>query len=202
MDIKKMIHDHDWMMGNLTLKLVNKEMNAELLKKVPHKDFLDLAAIMIVSLQKGFQTYTVTVDYDMLKVWEKDFEKVYRWALRNLASEKYSIKTINELLSGYMPDHARDVLPMYVLTNEKYLNGAAHMLNEDIFRDFSDEYSTDIFVIPSSVHDLILIPVDELYMVADDLTEIVQQVNETRVLPGDRLSDHVYVYKREGGWSW
>lgn len=206
MDIKKIVCDYERVMGNLTLKLINKELNAELLKEVPHKDFLDLAVVVIVNLKERSRTHTVTVNYDLLKIWGKDFDKVYRWALLNLAAEKCTITTIDELLSGYMYsvgvfDRPREVFPMYVLTNERCLNSAAHMLNEDIFRDFSELHSADFFVLPSSVHDLILIPADK-YLVADDLTEIVQQVNDTQVLPGDRLSDHVYVYKREGGWSW
>lgn len=202
MDIISVIQNLDEAMENLTLKLINKKSNEELLKKVPYKNFLDLAAIVILRLDDRGRTYTLTVDHALLQYWNVDLKKIYRRAVINLASERHVLMSSEDVFRGLTGTFGfEDIIHMYVLTNKSNQYGAAHMMNEDIFRNFSDEYSTDIFVIPSSVHELILLPIDKM-ITADEITKMVRQVNEAEVVPEERLSDHTYVYKREGGWSW
>lgn len=87
------------------------------------------------------------------------------------------------------------MIDMYVLTNEEKINGAVCMLFTNIIRNFSDEHKSDVYIIPSSIHELILIP-NTLGNV-DELNEIINQVNAEEVDPTEVLSDHAYIYRRD-----
>ena len=54
----------------------------------------------------------------------------------------------------------KDYVPsdMYVLTNESKLNGAACILYENVLYDFAQKLGADLYILPSSVHEVILLP--------------------------------------------
>ena len=49
-----------------------------------------------------------------------------------------------------------------------------------------------MIVIPSSIHEMLIVPVEEGISV-DDITPIVREINETMVIPEERLTDRAYV---------
>ena len=51
----------------------------------------------------------------------------------------------------------------------------------------------DFFILPSSVHEVLLVPASE-GLKKEDLTEMVREINKTEVSPNEVLSDIVYVY--------
>ena len=63
-------------------------------------------------------------------------------------------------------------MPLYVLTNEIRLNGASVLFYTDCLKRFASDIGRDFFVLPSSIHEVLLLPVmDE--MSAWDLRQIV-----------------------------
>ena len=67
-----------------------------------------------------------------------------------------------------------------------------------ILRDLADKFDENLAVIPSSVHEVLVLPcasIDEL----GAITNMVKQVNVESVKPGDVLSDHAYFYDRSTG---
>lgn len=82
---------------------------------------------------------------------------------------------------------------MYVLSNDQKLNGAAVILNEKAMEDITEKIGGDFYVLPSSIHELLIVPKEEGMELAD-LEAMVQEVNATQVAPEDKLSDHVYEY--------
>ena len=83
--------------------------------------------------------------------------------------------------------------PMYVMTNEQQINGASVMLYEGIFRRFTRVHPSDYYILPSSIHELILVPANEVH-VPEELFDIVKNANDTVVSQDDYLSDSVYFY--------
>ena len=51
----------------------------------------------------------------------------------------------------------------------------------------------DFYMLPSSIHETLIVPKDA-GMEFKELEQMVQEVNQTQVAPGERLSDHVYEY--------
>ena len=82
---------------------------------------------------------------------------------------------------------------MYVLGNERKLFGAAVMLYDGLLEKMSEIIGGDFYLLPSSLHELILIP-DEGREKGGDLWKMVCEINETQVEPEDVLTDSVYYY--------
>ena len=81
---------------------------------------------------------------------------------------------------------------MFVLTNDTKVNGAAAILNDDNRQEIAEKVG-DFYMLPSSIHETLIIPKDA-GMEFKELEQMVQEVNQTQVAPGERLSDHVYEY--------
>lgn len=102
-----------------------------------------------------------------------------------------------EVADGLLKDinSAREQISMYVLTNKQRTNGAACMLYENVIEEFAWSVGEDLFILPSSVHEVILVPamkgIDE-----EELTKMVREVNGEELDAIDVLSDHVYYYSR------
>ncbi len=86
-------------------------------------------------------------------------------------------------------------IAMKLLTNQRGLYGAAAMLYPDILRKAAGMMDSDLFVLPSSVHEVLLVP-DRGEVEADELRRLVREVNATQVDAQDLLSDEVYRYDR------
>ena len=70
------------------------------------------------------------------------------------------------------------------------------MLFPKVFQIIAKKYDSDLIIIPSSVHELIVIPVTEKDAV-NDPNDMVKSVNEEYVPLHEILSDHVYYYIRK-----
>jgi hypothetical protein len=92
---------------------------------------------------------------------------------------------------------AGDGVPMYILTNEDRVNGASSLLNERAMEDISQKLGGDFIVLPSSVHETIILPISEEFD-RESLEGMVQQINFEQVAQDERLSDHVYQYDSKG----
>ena len=69
-------------------------------------------------------------------------------------------------------------------------------LYPDILKNFSGMIENDFYILPSSIHEVILLPV-----CAEEnpvrLQEMVKEVNESQVELQEQLSDQVYFYDRK-----
>ena len=104
----------------------------------------------------------------------------------------------NEVAENLMKnmDEVKRQISMYVLTNQQRMNGAASLLYENIIKDFANVLHQDLFILPSSVHEVILVP-DAGDIDREELNDMVKSVNATDLVAVDILSDHVYYYNRE-----
>ena len=84
---------------------------------------------------------------------------------------------------------------MYVLTNKICINGATVLLYKDVLNELSVLLDSDLYLLPSSVHEIIAIPYENPQQ-QFHLEEMVQEINRTQVSPEEVLSDHVYVFRR------
>lgn len=199
-------------------KIINTEMNGEMLKNVPHLSFLNLSVVFFINvpMEAGDNSF-IMIDNGVFNCWDVDEKTVYEHAYRN-TMKKYatSISSIEEVLFGLM--HAevsgndRDEIEaalsnlenggkkhfMYVLSNTSRVYGAVGMLDSDSLSKFAKDIDDDFYIIPSSVHELILIPKDSSIS-KEELESMVCQVNETEVSREDVLSNSVYLFSRNTG---
>ena len=99
-------------------------------------------------------------------------------------------------------DMLRDdsMIPMIIVTNTKKINGASVILYKSSpVRDAAEKCGCNLYILPSSRHECILVPELDGEFDAGSLRDMVKQVNETELPPEDFLSDSVYYYDRETG---
>lgn len=64
-----------------------------------------------------------------------------------------------------------------------------------LLQEFADRVGSDVFILPSSIHETLLIPANA-DMDTEYLRDMVRTVNRTKVAPDEILSDNVYYYSR------
>lgn len=165
--------------------LIHKEWNMELLKTLCYTDYLDLVVVFEVVLEedaKGRWRFPVTKN--VLEKWNVQAEDVYEAAMENLKRENVMVWGV----SGF-----------HVLQCSRGRNGACVMLRKEILKMYAETTETDrIFILPSSLHELILVE-DDGKQTAEGLKQMVYEINRMPdvILPEERLSDSVYLYRRE-----
>lgn len=79
---------------------------------------------------------------------------------------------------------------MFCLTNESRMNGASLLLQEDIRKQVGECLEGNYFVIPSSIHEVLILPDNGIFQVPE-LNAMVKEVNETQIEREEQLSDKV-----------
>ena len=195
----------DTIKDKIVYKVVNYRSNEKLLEQVPHKRILDLAVVFYCLLDNEYgRSATALIYNNNLKNWNVTIDDVYKAAVKNtpdlLHSKISSMAALFEKcgvnVDGEEVD-LKDYVPsdMYVLTNESKLNGAACILYENVLYDFAQKLGADLYILPSSVHEVILLPKLSMFE-KDELVNMVKEVNTEGVAADEVLSDHVYEYNR------
>lgn len=70
------------------------------------------------------------------------------------------------------------------------MNGASLLLQEDIRKQIGECLGSDYFVLPSSIHEVLILP-DNGMLEVPELNAMVKEVNETQVERQEQLSDKV-----------
>lgn len=104
-------------------------------------------------------------------------------------------KWFDDLIDQMSRDDGSKKIPMYVLTNRQKLYGAACMLYPEVLKKFAEKMRQDFYVLPSSVHEVILVPASA-GTDQESLREIVTDINRTQVAEDEVLADSVYFYSR------
>jgi len=193
--------------GCIYAKLVNAEMNKGILAGIPHRKFLDLAVAYygVVDVPGNGRAGSFLVQDKHMELWGQDEESLYRTALGNMRAKGRPVfEDMESVLSACLPEEMQPFpikepgISMYVLTNRDKLFGAAEILDGDTLRGIGDKLGGDFIVLPSSVHETLIILSDkeDAYQ---GYADIVRDVNRGQVLMEERLSDHVYLYDRREG---
>ena len=87
---------------------------------------------------------------------------------------------------------------LYACTNDVKMNGAGAVLYDGVLKRFAEKAGCDIYILPSSVHEVLLVA-SAMGIKPEDLKKMVKDVNRTTVSKEDFLSDNVFVYRRLPG---
>lgn len=202
--------DYDKVKSRIIFKLVNYERNRELLRDVPHYRFLDLALIfncLVESTPSG--SATILIHEHHLSYWNITRDDLYALAQQNTPKLlSYELRNMTEVLKDLFSDEdlVNDMsgfdIPsgssMYVLTNRCKLNGSGCILYPNLLRDFAKRLDSDLFILPSSIHEVLIIPAKS-HSSPDELSDMVKDVNSSQLSREEVLSDHIYYFSRENG---
>lgn len=186
----------------LTMKLVNAEKNASLLAEVPHCLLGDLAILFQVQVEATeFGNATITVRNEHKDMWKVGTAVLFDYAKHNMEEKQpIRIQSMIEVLSEMMGDDVPAEMlagesPMWVMSNESKINAASGMIFTEKLQEFAELHDCNIFILPSSIHELLLVP-DNGGIEVDTLSNMVREVNLT-LSPEEVLSDSVYYYDME-----
>lgn len=207
-------YEFELLKHKIIYRLVNYEKNQSLLETIPHIPFLDLALIfhiLVRNNEEGIGTVRITnehMDYwginieELMKYGKKNTSRIFPVNIHNM---KDMIEELFELDPAMVEDNIvnfhllpkqESEIPMYILTNSNGINGAVAMTYTDALKQFSEFNHSDLYILPSSIHEVILIPYSESLNKAA-LKEMVMDVNEHQVPEEEILSNEVYLYRRE-----
>lgn len=178
--------------------LLNKQRNKERGKTIPHKDFLDL----IQACYYEVNDYGVIwINLETLKAWGISKEELFRIALENTEKQQsYTFSTmldiLKELCGETFETENFSLLPMYILSNKNRNLGSGTILYPGLLSKISKDLNADLWLIPSSIHEWIIVPKTK-EMNYDQLKTMIQDVNTDAVNERDILSDHPYLYERK-----
>ena len=83
---------------------------------------------------------------------------------------------------------------MYVISNTSKVKGACGILFDDVIKELGHRKGVDkVAVLPSSIHECILVPLVDDSMDLQALTDMVQAVNGQEVSPLEQLGDRAYI---------
>lgn len=198
----------DWgtVHGDIYPKLINAEQNKELLEKIPHRDFMDLAVTYYAVAKDHARDDigTILIYNGHMEMWGQEEENLYHTAMMNMRADgEADLATIETAIKRIAPEIIFPPVPcnvpwdtrMYMLTNRRRRFGAAEILDRKTLRMIADKVGDRFIVLPSSVHETIVLPPkDETEY--EWLADQVRKVNDTQIDVEERLSYHVYAYSR------
>lgn len=144
----------------------------------------------------GEEIYTVKVNGWLLIRSGIKYEDAWKRAERNSFRETQIVSMGHMMAELLHVDYSPEMecgLKMYVASNSMRNKGASAILDEEAMFRFSRSIGAKkLIVIPSSIHEVILLPYEE-EMDVQDVTLIVKEINATMVMPEERLTDKAYL---------
>lgn len=185
--------DIDKVKDKIIFELVNYEKNEKRLLDRPYIKIMDLAVIfafVATDLERDFGVVHIT--NEIAKQFGLTRDEIWEFAKVNTPK---LLKADIMPMSSFVYDEKADNEEMYIICNRKKTSGAGVILYDRILEELSSELESDLYILPSSVHETIVIRADKNKDVYA-LQEMVKNINNTVVSAEDILSDKVYCYYR------
>lgn len=175
------LYNHDVALAKVIPCLVNEEKNKMIPDLVTFHYEADMMFIFKVDVGEGF----VTVKERHLPYLNLTVNEIVDAALKNIEG-KGVLKMMGDVLAD-----AKDK-PLIVLTNEFNSSGAGAILDSKVIEKLNE--IGDCYVIPSSIHEMIIVPKESMKDASDEdnkraLTAMLRAINREAVSVEDYLSD-------------
>lgn len=206
--------DYQAVRGRIFIKAVHYEKNKKMLEDVPHIHFLDLAMVCYYSYMNDFLgNGSIQIETSHLDRWGISEEELFATAKSNTRDKLgMEIKGMQEILEEMLMEnvgvereemksmlqHTKQEIPMYIMTLKGRYFGAACIYYEEMLKSFGKQCGKNFYILPSSIHELILIP-DTGKEEPETLRRMVREVNAGYVAPEERLSDNIYYFDLSEG---
>ena len=194
---------------NIVFQVINTLQNEDMLRDMPHREFQDLSIIYrwVVKVdENGIQSSAIR--NNLAEQLGMNEEQLFKCAVENTRRIfPPTVKSMNDVIremfiSDGMPAEVADMMigempedkMMWVISNDRGINGAGSMLYEDNLHKLAMKLETDLYILPSSVHECIAVSTN----VGDpyELAEMVSEINMGQVALEDRLSNQVFIMAR------
>ena len=189
---------------HIFMTLVNYKRNEEMLRNVPHKVVDDLAVYYRICLPEA-ESYVATaaINKEMLEQWDISIEELHQVAYTNTPKIlKPCLFAMADAISGMKVNLLETEISeseekMYVLTSHNNKYGSYCVMYPEIIQDIRRITGWDFYILPSSIHETILIPKNEFVNLVY-MGKMIREINNSQVDPEEQLSDHAYEVLFEG----
>ena len=211
------ITDYEQAKHKICCKLVNTAANQELLKEVPSVPYLDLSIVFIVDILPTIdgpdRAYTIRVTNKMMEAWGVSTDELFQIAMENtqksypamLQSMEETLTEIAKANGHEMPEACKQEMredfekrPMFVLSCLGHTNGAITITYPDVLKIVADKAACDLVIIPSSIHEWIVVADNDKSDLMF-LNTLIEDVNRQFIQSEEHLADHAYMYSRKTG---
>lgn len=188
--------DKDTFLDGIRVRLLNAARNEDAKAQYPYFDFMDLIGVFHYKMG---ETASVRVTYALAEMIGVTLEELKAAGMRNTEKDK-KVMPLAQMMNSLAPgndDAFEGGVPLWVFTNREAYFGASIMLIADPFEELSQKLETDLFILPSSKHEVLVLPKEQ----GDEagLSGMVREINDSVVSGEDFLSDTIYQYTRGSG---
>ena len=195
---------------NIVFQLINTEQNRDMLLDTPNRQFQDLSVIYRWVVKSDMDGIQSTVVHNLLaEGLGLSEEQMFKLAVENTRRMfPPTVKSMNDVIRDMfmkdgMPSEIADMMigemspdqTMWVISNDRGINGASSMLYEDQLHKLAEQLETDLYIMPSSVHEVIA--VSSTMGEPNELAQMVSEINMDQVSLDERLSNQVYHYDKD-----
>lgn len=198
----------------IVFQLVNSKWNEALLSIVPNRGFLDLSLVYYIDTENGWiridNTIAERIGYTEEELYQTAMENTRKLtpyiieSMRNMILRLLEIPGIDDLSDeekdeiltsiGVEPERRA----IWYLSNTDGCQGITGIVYEDVLKELASVTEGDYYVIPSSVHEAVIVRVSDIELeTARGLHRDIGK--EGNLKPEDYLSNQVYVYRRSLG---
>ncbi|MDE7325757.1 MAG: hypothetical protein K2N63_05705 [Lachnospiraceae bacterium] len=209
------------MRDKIILRIVNYARNASGLQDIPYIRIRDLAIIfhfIVYQEAEGIGTIKLTkehfIDYADSSAGKtpifSTLGELFHLALENTKRLfPVRLSQLDDVLQTLLTKQSAPSIPfhtntmgnaktgdnLFVFTNTSGTNGASCILYPDIIPQLTHYFGTDFYILPSSIHELLLLPSSTSFC-QEELNDMIREINLSQVPEDEVLSDQSY-YSRD-----
>lgn len=205
--------DYNSVRDKLYVKLVNTEKNKKIIDDIPSREFMDLSMVVYCEVESIINMdASILVKNEHIEMWGVDKDELIDLAYENTRSKGIRLMDMCECIDrgyeescnedeNYLQDTSRKLKnEMYVLSNNKIINGAIVVTFRDVLDDLCRQNNTSYYIIPSSVNEVLLVSEEVVDGDVSRLNSMIRSVNRDMVRVEEVLSDHAYYYNTSEGY--
>ena len=185
---------------SLRVRMLSKGRNRDYLKNIPHRD---VGSDFTYIAEIGRGEYGAVITEELMEECGMATDELFDTAIKNTMERFPAVlhdlaesamawqnecENLLDQTSGKAP---ADTGPGYVLTNTSFFWGAGALFYPGMIERLHDLLGGDFYVLPSSVHELILIAVDD--QDPQQLADLVRSANRVVVKENEILADDLYI---------
>lgn len=193
----------------IVYRLVNLEKNRELLREIPHVEFLDLAVCFYYSYEHPeLGEGMILIHNTHVEMWKTCHRELMQLAEYNTPRlMQAQLCSMDNALKGILDEEALAQLRqmqketnkyLYVLSNDRRCHGAAAILYPGTLAEAARQLGGSFYILPSSIHEVILLR-DDGQSDGQQLHEMIADINRSQLREEEVLSDYAYRYDAAAG---
>lgn len=206
--------DFDRVKDRICYRLIHAQKNAALLEKIPHIPFLDLCLCFYYAYDGNeLGSGSILIYNTHVNMWQSSTEELMRLARCNTPRLfPWEQSSMEEVVKEVMKEQECKAgekrlgeeekqqflveVSMKILSNRQKIHGAVCILYPNLLEEIACKEGCNLFILPSSVHEVILLP-DHGREDRKQLRAMIAEVNATQLEPEEVLSDSLYYYDQK-----